>query len=321
MNNNLKKFITFAVAVLFAATAFSCNKEGTDPEKKEEKKVTVLVCGNSMLYYGGIVQYGSQKSLDEGMLFQMLKTAGIKANIFDCTYGGHHLMDFSASGCKYSDKHGEDGKKSSGGCPGLGTDLIGGVNLKSLDYIVISEAGNNYSSFYDDAKALFLRATKVNPNVKLMYVNHIYSVYKSHTNVTGKLKTLHDSLGVTIINCGQLAYDIYKGNVSVPGGSLSYSDRYTFCNHTESDTYHPNPLMGYIMTSMVYCAITGEKMDNKPYYALLQNCKYASGSVSFDSYYSKYYTTPAALPFTTVVNNSAEMKGIQKLIPQYIDKY
>lgn len=322
----IKGIFILAVAVISAATAFSCHKGFTPvdtPEKKDKQasELNILVCGNSMLYYGGIVQNGSQRSSDQGMLYKMLSSDGVKPKIIDCTYGGHHLKDFTASGCIWAEKHGSDGKTASGGCAGLGFDLLGGLDLKAFDYIIISEAGNNYSSFYDDAVALFKRVRDVNPAVKMIYVNHIYSVYKGHTNVLDKLKTLHDSLGVTIVNCGQLAYDIYKGNVKVPGGTLSYSDRYTFCNHTESDTYHPNPLMGYIMTQMTVCAIIGKKAEGTDYMSFVRDCCYAGGKVSFDEYYSKYYTTPASLPFTAVLGNPTEIKGVQELIPYYINKY
>lgn len=281
-----------------------------------------IVCGNSMIYYGGLVQNGSQKQADPGMLSRILSANGVENfEITDCTYGGHHLKDFGAEGCVYSDKHGDDGKTPSGGCSGLGNDLIGGLDLASYDYVIISEAGNNYSSFYKNAKDLFGRFSSVNKDVKLVYINHIYSVYKDHKNVLDNLKTLHDSLGVTIVNCGQLAYDIYTGKVKITDSKYSYTDRYTFTNHTDSDTYHPNPLMGYIMTQMLYCALTGELAEGFDFLPIVKNCKYASGSVSYSSYYGKYYTTEAKLPFTTVIANKKEMNGIQQLIPFYIDRF
>ena len=170
-------------------------------------------------------------------------------------------------------------------------------------------------------RAVASRFTAVNPNIKKIYINHIYSVYKNHGNILNNLKTLHDDDGYTIINCGQLAYDIYTGAVSVPGGSLSYSDRYTFCNHKSGDSYHPNPLMGYIMTQMAYCALTGESADYADYSTLVKGCLFGAGSTTYDNYYSTYYTTEATLPFMTVLDNTAEMRGIQQLIPNYINKY
>ena len=233
----------------------------------------MIVCANSMVYYGGFVQKGNQGKADPGMFSKLLSAKGYNCEIIDCTQGGHHLYDYTAAGCK-------------------------------------TEGSDCYKRFTD-----------VNPNVKKVYINHIYSVYKKHAKVLDALKTLHDEDGVTIINCGQLGYDIYTGAVKVPGGSLSYSDRYTFCNHKSGDTHHPNPLMGYIMTQMVYSALTGESADYPDYAALIKSCKFAAGSTGYNDYYSAYYTTPAALPFMNVIDNDAEMKGIQQLIPMYIDKY
>ena len=138
----------------------------------------------------------------------------------------------------------------------------------------------------------------------------------------GNLKVLHEQDDVTIVNCGQLAYDIYTGKVKVPGGNMTYSDRYTFCNHKGSDdTHHPNPLMGYIMTQMTFCAMTGTDADFAGYASLIKSCKFAAGSTTYDNSYSTYSPPPAAHPFMDVIDNPAEMKGIQQLIPQYINKY
>ena len=263
-----------------------------------------LVCANSMVYYGGFVQKGSAGSPDPGMFYKMLKNGGYNCTVIDCTEGGHYLSDF-VSTCKTC---------SAG-------DHLAGQNFASFDYVILSEAGTNTSTFLSDCRTIYKKVTDVNPNAKKIYINHVYSVYKSHTTILGNLKTLHEQDDVTIINCGQLAYDIYTGKVKVPGGSMVYSDRYTFTNHKDSDTYHPNPLMGYIMTQMVYCALTGEPAEGTDYMSLVKSCYYAAGSTSFDNYYSTYYTTPAAHPFMDVLNNADEMKGIQQLIPQYINKY
>lgn len=281
----------------------------------------IMVIGNSMVYYGGCVLNGSQKNPDPGMLDKIIRAYGESATVYDCTYGGHALHDFTSNGCVSSKLHGDAGTTASGNCPGLGTELLPTSVIPSIDYVFISEAGDNNALFYTDASAVFKRFKDANPNVKCFYINHIYSVYKSHTNVTSNLSKLHAD-GVTVINCGQLAYDIYTGKVRVPGGSMSYSDRYTFCNHTSSDTYHPNPLMGYIMTQMCYCALTGREPFFADYAKLVKNSYFgASGKYAYSDYYQKYYTTAAAHPFMDVIDNDAEMRGIQELIPGYIDKF
>ena len=269
-----------------------------------------IVCANSMVYYGGLVEYGSQGQEDKGMFYKMLADKGFSDfKIIDCTYGNHQLSDYTAAGCNTPHKD----------CPGVGVDLLKGLDLASFDYVIISEAGNDNSNFYEDAMALFTRFTSVNPNVKLVYINHVYSVYKDHKNILSRLGKLHEA-GVTIVNCGQLAYDIYTGAVTVPGGAVKYKDRYTFCNHKGSDTHHPNPLMGYIMTQMLYCAISGDKTSDPDWSNLIKRCRYSSNPISYVDYYSTYYTTPADVPYMDVIDNPAEMKGIQELIPGYVDK-
>lgn len=298
--------IEFLVAGEIAASV-SVKQDGKSSQQTgslEGKKFVIMA--NSMVYYGGLVQKGNQGAADPGMFSKLLQAHGIKATVIDCTYGNHSLHDFIA-GCQISDCKGEDHLKN--------------LDFGSFDYVIISEAGNNNSQFYEDAAAVYGRFTAKNPNAKLVYINHIYSVFKSHTKVLGKLKALHDNLGVTIVNVGQLGYDIYTGAVKIPGSILKYSDKYTFVNHTSSDSHHPNPLMGYMMTQMLYCALTGEQALGTDYRTLLDNCKYAAGSTTYDSYYKTYYTTAAALPFTDVVNSETDMKGIQKLIPSYVNKW
>ena len=269
-----------------------------------------IVIANSMVYYGGFVQKGNQGQEDPGMFFKLMKATGHDVTVIDCTQGGHHLYDYTAAGCK---TEGSD-------CT-VGEDLLKGLDLASFDYVILSESGDNNANFVPDVRAVYQRFSAVNPNVKKIYINHIYSVYKNHTRILDELKTLHDTDGFTIINCGKLAYDIYTGAVKVPGGSLTYSDRYTFCNHKSGDSYHPNPLMGYIMTQMVCCALTGDSPEYADYASLVKGCKFAAGSTAYGDYYSTYYTTAAALPFMNVLDNAAEMRGIQQLIPGYVDKY
>lgn len=297
--------IVFSVKGGTSTANLSVTQAASSTPHPELQGKRFLICANSMVYYGGLVQKGGTGSTDQGMLYQLMKANGIDVTVYDCTAGDHYLSDFIGS-CKTKP---EDG------------DHLAGIDLSKIDYVVLSQAGSNVASFIDDARAVYKRVTDRNPNAKKIYINHIYAVYKAHNNILLKLKTLHDEDGVTIVNCGQLAYDIYNGVVKVPGGSLSYSDKYTFVNHTSSDTHHPNPLMGYMMTQMLYCAVTGDSASFPGYLDLAKSCKYATGSVTYDEYYAKYYTTAAAHPFMDVMSNATEMAGIQQLIPGYINKY
>lgn len=277
---------------------FKVSQEGGVASLKGKK---YIVIANSMVYYGGFVQKGSAGSADPGMFHKLLKAYDMEGTVIDCTQGNHYLSDYIST-CNTCDSH---------------PNHLAGQNFDSFDYVILSEAGSNTSTFLSDCRALYAKF----PNAKKVYINHVYSVYKGHKNILNNLKVLHEQDDVTIVNCGQFAYDIYTGAVKVPEGSLSYSDRYTFTNHAGSDTHHPNPLLGYIMTQMTFCALTGMDADYDGYSSLIKSCKFAAGSTSYADYYSKYYTTPADHPFTAVIDNYAEMKGIQQLIPQYINKY
>lgn len=308
-----KRLFRTMAATVCAAIVVSCSGGNGIPDGSK-----IIFIGNSMLFYGGIVQNGNQCHPDSGMMYRSLCVDGIDAEVYDCTYGGHHLKDFTEKGCVWSERHGdpEGPQKPSGGCAGCGTDLLDSLDLASFDYVFISEAGNNYESFHDDAVAVFRRFRSVNPKVRCFYVNHIYSVYKDHQNVLSSLRRLHDEDSVTIVNCGQLAYDIYTGAVKVPGGHIEYEDRYTFTNHTDKDTFHPNPLMGWIMTQMCRYALTGKAPLDA---SVAKECNYAGGSVSFGDYYEKFYTHPAAVPFTEVMDDRSEMCGIAAILPKYLD--
>ena len=301
-------FKKLMIAAVCLAAAASCGVQKNSATLGGKK---CMVIGNSMLYYGGFVQNGEQGNDDPGLLKKLLVEHHGNAYVVDCTHGGHCLCDYSVKGCMRKGKS----------CTGV--DHLANVQfpLGNYDYLFISEAGSNNRNFLSDALTVIGRFKEQNPNIKCFYINHIYSVFKNHDNILGNLKTLHEEYGVDIINCGQLAYDIYSGAVKIPGGRLSFSDKFTFVNHCKGDSHHPNPLMGYIMAQMVYCALSGEGAEGEDYMALLESSLYASGSISLDEYTAKYYTEPAALPFLDVLGSEADMKGIQQLIPMYINKF
>ena len=286
----------------------AAGSEDPGPVKVSLTGKKCMVIANSMVYYGGFVQKGSQGQDDPGLLKKLLEEHHGSAYVVDCTYGNHALKDYATTGCTYCSS---------------GVDHLSGLAfpLKDYDYVFLSEAGSNNKNFLTDVQAIVNRFKTANPDVKFFYINHVYSVYNSHANILDNLKTLREQYGFDIINCGQLAYDIYKGNVKLPASKLSYSDKYTFVNHCSGDTHHPNPLMGYIMAQMAYCALSGDEALGEDYMALVKSAKFGSGSVTFDNYTSKYYTTAASLPFLSVLNSEADMKAIQQLIPQYINKY
>lgn len=278
---------------------------GTDaPQTPSIAGKKAIFIGNSFIYYGGVVTSGGQRNTDTGWFYQICLNNKEKLTVVDCTYGGHRLEDFTTSGCKTS------------GCDvGVGGDLLKGLDLSSFDYVFMSEAGENNSAVLPDLKNIMKRFT--NPDVTFYYLCHTYSYTKSHTNITAALAAMK-KIGIHVIDWGHLCYDVYQGTAKVPGAAQKYTKN-TFVNSTSSDGHHPNPLAGYICAQMCYCAITGKSAVGQSY-AMKNRINYGSGSVSFDKYTGKYYTSGTS-NFTAVFDSAADMEGLQQLIDSYLAKW
>ena len=263
----------------------------------------VIFIGNSMIYYGGVVTKGGYRGKDEGWFYQICRANGDDVTVIDCTYGNHHLYDFT-------------GKCKTDGCDvGVGGDLLKGLDLSSFDYVFMSESGNNNSNFVQDVKNVMARFT--GPETVFVYLCHTYSYDKGHTKVTGKLGELKE-LGVKIVDWGHLCYDLYSGRVKNPGANFRYVKN-TFVNSVSGDSHHPNPLAGYIQAQAAYSAVTGVSAVGQSY-DMRKTIKYGSGSVSYSAYLNKYYTSGDS-NFADVFNSPEDMAGIQKLIDTYIEKW
>jgi uncharacterized repeat protein (TIGR02543 family) len=265
---------------------------------------TVMFIGNSFIYYGGVVETGGQKKADKGWFYEICKANGEDVTVIDCTYGGHHLYDFTAKGCK------------SGSCH-KGKDLLAGVDLKSVDYVFISESGNNNSNFLKDVKAVMKRFPS---KTQFFYLAHSYTYSKNHTKIINNLDDL-EKLGVGIIVWGQLVDDIIDGRVKVSGATQKYKKN-TFIKN-DGDTYHPNPLAGYITAQMCYCAVTGKSAVGQmpDLYKIGDTIKYGKSAVGYSKYISKHYKSSSSSNFKAVMKSKADMKGLQKLMDKYLAKW
>ena len=263
----------------------------------------VIFIGNSMIYYGGVVTKGSPRSRDPGWFYRICRANGDETTVIDCTYGNHHLYDFA-------------GKCKTSGCDvGVGGDLLAGLDLASFDYVFMSESGNNNSNFVSDVRNVMKRFT--NPETKFVYMCHTYSYDKGHSNITSSLRTLQ-KLGVIIADWGHICFDLYMGIRKNPGATVQYVKN-TFVNNVSGDSHHPNPLAGYIAAQTCYCAVTGRSAVGQSY-ADRKLIGYGSGSVSYSSYTSKYYTSGNS-NFTQVFDSPGDMEGIQGLIDEYVAKW
>jgi len=293
-------------------TAAQTKPETTPPETTEapvEDTKTldgkrVIFIGNSMIYYGGVVTKGGYRSTDTGYFYNICKENGMKTTVIDCTYGSHHLYDFAATGCKTS------------GCDvGVGGDLLAGVDLSKIDVVFMSEAGDNNASIVTDVKNIMKRFT--NPDTVFVYMAHTYTYTKNHTNIINNLKKLQD-LGILIVDWGHLCFDVYSGNVKVPGATLNYVKN-TFVNNCSGDSHHPNPLAGYIAAQMCFCAVTGKSAVGQSY-EMKTKINFGAGSVTYAAYNTNYYTSGAS-NFKSVFDSAADMAGIQQLMDVYLKKW
>lgn len=264
----------------------------------------ILFIGNSMVYYGGVVETGSQKKADKGWFYQICQANGDNVTVIDATYGSHHLYDYTTKGCK------------SGKCHN-GKDLLSGLDLKSFDYVFMSESGNNNSNFVRDVKNIMKRFPS---KTKFFYLSHSYTYFKNHTKITKNLSAL-EKLGVGIVEWGKLVEDIVDGRVKVSGATVKYN-KYSF-NKNKGDTYHPNPLSGYITAQMAYCALTGKSAVGQmpDVYKVGNSVKYGKSAVGYSAYVSKHYKSSSSSNFITVLKSKADVKGLQKLMDQYLAKW
>jgi uncharacterized repeat protein (TIGR02543 family) len=285
------------VVILYAVWEKAENYTSLDGKK-------VMFIGNSFIYYGGVVENGSQKKTDKGWFYEICKANGEDVTVYDCTYGSHHLYDFTSKGCK------------SGSCHN-GKDLLSGIDLKSIDYVFISESGNNNADFLDDVKAIMKRFPS---KTKFFYLAHSYTYSKNHTKIINKLDDL-EKLGVGIVVWGQLVDDVIDGRVKVSGANQKYK-KTTFIKN-DGDSYHPNPLAGYITAQMCYCAVTGKSAVGQmpDVYKVGDTLKYGKSAVGYSAYISKHYTSSSSSNFKAVLKSKSDIKGLQKLMDEYLAKW
>ena len=267
------------------------------------KKVAFI--GNSFVYYGGCVELGDQRQQDYGIFYQICRANGENVTVYDFTYGGHRLRDFTP-----------DGDKTGGSnSPGIGKDLLADVDLSDIDIVFISEAGENNANFVNDVKNVMKRFTK--PGVQFVYVNHSYTCLRNHTNILNALPTLR-KMGVSVVNWGQLAYDMIRRKAEVENSSFIYTQT-TFIKN-KGDTHHPNPLAGYITAQMCYTLVTGKSAVGQDY-SFCSDRQFGGGAKGFDGFISTHYKSASDTNFTKIFDTESEMRGIQALIDEYVDKY
>lgn len=261
----------------------------------------VVFIGNSFVYFGGIVEPGNQCQRNFGIFSRLCSEGGDDTEVINCTYGGHHLRDFTAAGCLREDDH-------------AGCDLLAGIDFEGMDFVFFSESGDNNPDFLADAETLMKRFP--NPKTKFSYLCHSYSYFKNHFHVTDALPELARR-GVTIIDWGKLVYDVATGKTAVPGATCAYNKE-TFINAVGRDFHHPNPLAGYLASLMCRSAWTKQSsvgLDPD----LCRDMIYGGKVTGFDEYAEKYYDDPSVTDFREIFDSPDDIKGLQSLADVYAE--
>ena len=284
-----------------------------DPTPKK-----AIFIGNSFIYWGGCVTFitndDANESIrasggDKGYFNEICKANGWSVDVYNYTYGGQNLEWIYKNKLK---------NKSS-------------EFFNSFDYVFISEAGQNKSDFVSTVTKvanLFKNAEEI------VYLAHEYTFSQNATYIINSLDDLA-SRGYKIVAWGELVNDVYSGKVSVPNATLSYNKNTFIKNASTSekmnsnaavisisgygDSFHQNPLSGYITAQMCFSAISGESAVGQKYDFCWD--KTIAPQYDLQNFLTYQYGKNQTSNFIEVFNSPSDMLGIQKLMDEYMAKY
>ncbi|MBR6593678.1 MAG: dockerin type I repeat-containing protein [Clostridia bacterium] len=251
----------------------------------------VMFIGNSFVYYGYCVNKGSQTKTDKGYFKQLCTANGDSVNVYDYVWGGRNL-DYIYSNYLVD-------------CT---SDF-----LSTIDYVFISEAGENNSGLVSDVQKII--NLYPSSKTKFFYLCHSYTYQAGHSNIKNAFSTLQ-SKGIEVVNWGQLVYNVWKGTETVPGGVMTYNKDSFIVN--KNDTYHQNMLSGYITAQMCYSALTGKSAVGQPYAFVTDSS--INSNYDTAAYISSYYNS-GTTNFDDILASVPDMLGFQVLIDKYLKKY
>ena len=275
-----------------------------------------IFIGNSFIYWGNCVTFITNDEAndairiqggDKGYFNEICKANGINMDVYNYTYGGQNLDWIYTNKLKNLEKS----------------------FIDSIDYVFISEAGQNESTF----KATVSEIAKLFPNAKeTVYLAHEYTFRTNSTHIINALDDLAAE-GMKIVSWGELVYDVHSGKVSVPGATLEYNKNSFIKNSTgampanaavtslsgNGDTFHQNPLSGYITAQMCFSAISGLSCEGQRY----DFCSDKTSAPQYDmqNFLECQYNNGQTSNFIEIFNSPADMLGLQTLMDQYLAKY
>jgi len=276
-----------------------------------------IFIGNSYTYYGKCVlekkttnQSQSERSHDKGYFYQIAKENGADIEVTNWTYGNHCLEDTFGGSCE-----------ANRGCDGH--DHTADLTDRYFDYVMFQESSKRVDGFLESADKLMNLFRAANPNVKFFCLVplRLYELESSSEECRQVLKNLKtmENKGVTVVNWGKIAYDVYKGNVEVPGSKLSYNRHSFVISKSASDGHHQNMLAGYITALMTWCAVTGDSAVGQEY--RFTGNPTVNPAFDFMKYRSSYYSYGSVTTnFDKALKSKAEVTGFQQLIDKYLSE-
>ena len=215
-------------------------------------------------------------------------------NVTNWTFGGHSLADTFGGNCQ-----------ANRAC-GNGTDHFSYLTDNNYDYVVIQQGSVDSDDLLYWVEYIMNFFREGNPDTKFIFLVHA----RAHNDGYSWLSILKDveDLGAEVIDWGDLVYDVYSGNTEVPGAKETYN-KHSFI--ISKDDFHPGLLSGYIISTMVYCALTGESAVGQPY-------EFCEEVRSFLSYRERYYTK-GGTNFPQIFSSPDDMLGLQKLMDRYLE--
>ena len=169
---------------------------------------------------------------------------------------------------------------------------------------------------------------------EIVYLAHEYTFSTNATNIINSLDDLASD-GFKIVAWGALVNDVYNGRVKVPNATLTYNKNTFIKNASTSekmssnaavislsgygDSFHPNPLSGYITAQMCFSVITGISAIGQKYDFCWD--KTIAPQYDLQNFLTYQYGKKQTSNFIEVFNSSADMLGLQTLMDEYIAKY
>ena len=284
------------------------------PTLMNNKKAIFI--GNSFIYWGGCVTFLKdlqtnetirENGGDKGYFNEICKANGINMSVHNYTYGGQNLKWIYEKKLQNKDN----------------------AFLESFDYVFISEAGENNAdiiSIVDKISALFPKAEEV------VYLAHANTFSSNHTNIINALPKFSKN-GIKVVAWGALVTDVYGGKTTVPGATLKYNKNSFIKNSSGNiplhaavtsikntgDSFHQNPLSGYITAQMCFSAISGTLCEGQKYSFCWD--KSISPQYDFQNFVECHYNNGQTTNFVEIFNSPTDILGIQKLMDIYMNKY